>query len=192
MNIGPYSFEEFIDKVKLFHGSIAPGMLAGGIMVDIAQNNLPQGEFFDVICESGHCLPDAVQLLTPCTIGNGWLKIVNTSRYAMTFYNKYTGNGIRVYLNADKLSAWPEVRSWFLREKPKHEQSLEGIIREFKKAGPDLFGTKQVQVKPEYVLDKKKKKSPIVICPSCREAYSSDLGDLCPACQGKTPYLVAQ
>ncbi len=191
MNIGPYSFEEYIDKVRSFHGSIAPGMLAGGIMVDIAQNNLPEGELFDVICESGHCLPDAVQLLTPCTIGNGWLKIVNTSRYALTFYNKYSGDGIRVYLDADKLSAWPEVRSWFLREKPKHEQSLEGIIREFKEAGPELFGTRLVQVKPEYVLNKKKKKPPIAICPSCKEAYSSDLGDICPACQGKTPYKVA-
>ena len=178
MNIGPYSFEEYIDKVRSFHGSIAPGMLAGGIMVDIAQNNLPEGELFDVICESGHCLPDAVQLLTPCTIGNGWLKIVNTSRYALTFYNKYSGDGIRVYLDADRLSAWPEVRSWFLREKPKHEQSLEGIIREFKEAGPELFGTRQVQVKPEYVLNKKKKKPPIAICPSCKEAYSSDLGDI--------------
>jgi len=191
MNIGPYSFEEYIDKVRSFHGSIAPGMLAGGIMVDIAQNNLPEGELFDVICESGHCLPDAVQLLTPCTIGNGWLKIVNTSRYALTFYNKYSGDGIRVYLDADKLSAWPEVRSWFLREKPKHEQSLEGIIREFKEAGPELFGTRLVQVKPECVLNKKKKKPPIAICPSCKEAYSSDLGDICPACQGKTPYKVA-
>ena len=192
MNIGPYSFEEYIDKVKSFHGTVAPGMIAGGIMVDIAQKNLPEGELFDVISESGHCLPDAVQLLTPCTIGNGWLKIVDTSRYAMTFYNKYTGNGIRVYLDADKLSAWPEVRSWFLREKPKHEQSLDGIIREFKKAGPDLSETKLVQVKPEYVLNKKKTKPPIVICPSCHEAYSSDLGDICPACQGKSPYTVEE
>jgi len=192
MNIGPYSFEEYIDKVKSFHGTVAPGMIAGGIMVDIAQKSLPEGEFFDVISESGHCLPDAVQLLTPCTIGNGWLKIVGTSRYAITFYNKYTGAGIRVYLDMDKLSAWPEVRSWFLREKPKNEQSLEGIIREFKEAGQDLFGTEKVQVKPEYVMKKKKKKSPIVICPSCHEAYSSDLGDICPACQGKSPYKVME
>jgi len=192
MNIGPYTFEEYIQKIESFHGSIAPGMIAGGIMVGLAQKNLPEGELFDVICESSHCLPDAVQLLTPCTIGNGWLKIVGTSRYAMTFYNKYTGDGIRVYLDAGKLAGWPEVRSWFLRERPKHEQSLKDIIQEFKKAGPDLFATKQVQVKPEYVLNEKKKKSPIVICPSCSEAYRSDLGDVCPACQGETPYKVVE
>ena len=103
MNIGPYSFEEFIEKIKAFHGSIAPGIVAGGIMVDIARANLPEGEFFDVICESQHCLPDAVQLLTPCTIGNRWLKIADTSRYSLTFYNKYTGEGIRVFLDAAKL-----------------------------------------------------------------------------------------
>jgi formylmethanofuran dehydrogenase subunit E len=107
MNIGTYSFEEYMDRVQAFHGSIAPGMLAGGIMVTIAREHLPKGEIFDVICESGHCLPDAVQLLTPCTIGNGWLKIVNTSRYALILYNKYTGTGIRVYLDADKLSGFP-------------------------------------------------------------------------------------
>jgi formylmethanofuran dehydrogenase subunit E len=105
MNIGPYSFDQFIEKIKVFHGSIAPGIVAGGFMVDIARANLPHGEFFDVICESQHCLPDAVQLLTPCTIGNRWLKIVDTSRYALTFYNKYTGDGIRVYIDAKKLQA---------------------------------------------------------------------------------------
>lgn len=188
MNIGPYTFEEYIDRVKAFHGSIAPGMIAGGIMVDIAQNNLPEGELFDVICESGHCLPDAVQLLTPCTIGNGWLKIVSTSRYAMTFYNKYTGDGIRVYLDAKRLGGWPEIRAWFMREKPKHEQDLNAIIDEFKNAGPQVFGTQQIHVKQEFVQGAKKKHGSIILCPSCGEAFSSDLGEVCPGCQGKSPY----
>ena len=104
MNIGPYGFEEYIEKVKGFHGSVAPGLVAGGIMVDIARANLPEGELFDVLCETKQCLADAVQLLTPCTIGNGWLKIVDTSRYALIFFNKYTGEGVRVHLDAAKLS----------------------------------------------------------------------------------------
>lgn len=192
MNIGNYTYEEFIDKVKSFHGSIAPGIIAGGIMVDIAQKNLPEGDFFDVICETSHCLPDAVQLLTPCTIGNGWLKIVNTSRYAMTFYNKYTGNGIRVYLDAAKLAGWSEIRSWFLREKPKRDQDPGLILKQFHDAGAKIYSTQTVQVAPEYITGAKKKHSPIVICPSCNEAYSSDLGDVCPACRGKSPYRVAE
>ncbi|HOO44962.1 MAG TPA: formylmethanofuran dehydrogenase subunit E family protein [Deltaproteobacteria bacterium] len=188
MHIGPYTFEEYLDRVKAFHGSIAPGMIAGGIMVDIARRNLPEGEFFDVICESGHCLPDAVQLLTPCTIGNGWLKIISTSRYALTFYNKYTGEGIRVYLDAKKLGDCHAVRSWFLREKPKHEQDLGAIIDEFKKAGTEVIGTQKVQVKQEFLQGAKKKHGAIILCPSCGEAFRSDFGEVCPGCRGGSPY----
>ena len=190
MNIGNYTYEEFIDKIKSFHGSIAPGIIAGGIMVDIAQKNLPEGEFFDVICETAKCLPDAVQLLTKCTIGNGWLKIVNTSRYALTFYNKYSGDGIRVYLDVDKLSDWDEIRSWFLREKPKHDQDLNLILKQFHDAGPTIYSTQRIRISPEFIEGAKKEHTSIVICPACKEAYSSDLGDVCPACQGMVPYKV--
>jgi formylmethanofuran dehydrogenase subunit E len=189
MNIGPYSFEEFIGKIKSFHGSIAPGIVAGGIMVDIAKANLPEGDFFDVICESQHCLPDAVQLLTQCTIGNRWLKIVDTSRYALTFYNKYTGIGIRVYLDAAKLSDWPAIRAWFLKERPKKEQSLELILDEFKRAGTGIYSTHKVTVKPSYITSSEKRRSAIALCPSCGEAFRRDLGETCPACRGEGPYL---
>ncbi|HPJ40559.1 MAG TPA: formylmethanofuran dehydrogenase subunit E family protein, partial [Spirochaetota bacterium] len=104
--IGPLTAEEYIEKGKSFHGSMAPGLLIGGFMVDYARKNLPGGEFFDVISETGHCLPDAVQLLTPCTIGNGWLKIIDTGRFAITFYDKSTGDGVRVYLDQKKLESW--------------------------------------------------------------------------------------
>jgi formylmethanofuran dehydrogenase subunit E len=189
MNIGPYRFEEFIEKVKAFHGSIAPGIVAGGIMVDIAKTNLPEGEFFDVICESQHCLPDAVQLLTQCTIGNRWLKIVDTSRYSLTFFNKYTGEGIRVFLDARKLQAWPAIRAWFLKEKPKKDQDQHQILDEFNRAGTDIYSTAKVMVKPSYIASPGKKRSGISLCPSCGEAYRRDLGETCPACRGEGPYL---
>ena len=54
--------------------------------MDTALKNLPKGEFFDAICETAVCLPDAVQLLTPCTIGNGCMKIFDTGRVAVTLY----------------------------------------------------------------------------------------------------------
>lgn len=189
MNIGPYRYEEFIEKVKAFHGSIAPGIIAGGVMVGIAQENLPPGEFFDVICETAHCLPDAVQILTPCTIGNRWLKIVDTGRYALAFYNKYTGVGIRVFLDAKKLEAWPDIRAWFLKEKPKKEQSLDAILDEFLRAGTEIYSMEKITVKPTYVTSSDKKRSAIALCPSCGEAYRSSSSEVCPACQGKGPYV---
>ncbi|MBW2217489.1 MAG: formylmethanofuran dehydrogenase subunit E family protein, partial [Deltaproteobacteria bacterium] len=86
MNIGPYTFDEFVPIVENFHGFAAPGVLIGGFMVDLALRNLPEGEFFDAVCETPKCLPDAIQLLTPGTIGNGWLKVVNFGRYALSLY----------------------------------------------------------------------------------------------------------
>ncbi len=44
MNISRYSFEEYVDMVKSFHESVAPGMIIGGFMVDLALNNTPEGE----------------------------------------------------------------------------------------------------------------------------------------------------
>ncbi|MBW2561397.1 MAG: formylmethanofuran dehydrogenase subunit E family protein, partial [Deltaproteobacteria bacterium] len=94
--IGPHSYEEFLEIVRDFHGSVAPGIVAGGFMIDLALKNLPEDGLFDAISETQSCLPDAIQLLTPCTIGNGWLRVINIGRYAITLFEKYTGAGVRV------------------------------------------------------------------------------------------------
>ena len=135
-----------------------------------------------MICETTSCLPDAVQLLTPCSIGNQWLKVIDVGRFALTFYDKRTGEGLRVYLDHGKLDRWPEIRGWFLKRIPKQEQDRDRLIREIGDAGSDLCGTEHVMVQ-EYALGKKKK-GRIGICPSCDEAYPESLGAICPACRG--------
>ena len=77
---------------------------------------------FDAVCETRNCLPDAVQLLTPCTIGNGWLKVVNVGRFALNLYDKYEGKGVRVFMDPVKVADWPEINTWYLKLKPKKEQ----------------------------------------------------------------------
>lgn len=188
MKIGQYTFDEFVEAVKRFHASVAPGIIAGGVMVDVARKYLKEGELYDVICETSHCLPDAVQLLTPCTIGNRWLKIVDTSRFSLTFYNKYTGEGVRVYLDAARLGPWPAIRSWFLKERPKEDQRLDMVLEELKQAQDTIYATQRVKVKREFLVHARRKKSPVVLCPSCKEAYRADLGPVCPACSGSSPY----
>ena len=122
MNIGSYSFDEFLQLVKSFHGHIAPGLIIGGFMVDVALRQLPAEVLFDAISETRTCLPDAMQLLTPCTIGNGWLKVVNLGRFALNLYDKYEGDGVRVWMDAAKVADWPEINNWYLKLKPKTEQ----------------------------------------------------------------------
>jgi hypothetical protein len=43
MNIGPYSYEEYLSAVKSFHGYAAPGLMLGGFMVDLALSHMPEG-----------------------------------------------------------------------------------------------------------------------------------------------------
>jgi formylmethanofuran dehydrogenase subunit E len=186
MNICTYSYEEYLHLVKSFHGNLAPGLIIGGFIVDLAMKHLPKGDFFDAICETPVCLPDAVQILTPCTIGNGWLSIAPFGRFAVTLYEKYTGDGVRVYLDTKKLDAWPEIRDWYLKKKKKNEQNTEILLTQIKEAGHSLFSIQRVKVEPEKI--RRQKMGPSGICPVCGEAYPSKHGDKCLNCQGETPY----
>lgn len=186
MNICTYSYEEYLHLVKSFHGNLAPGLIIGGFIVDLAMKNLPEGEFFDAVCETPVCLPDAVQILTPCTIGNGWLSIANFGRFAVTLYEKYSGRGVRVYLDTEKLNAWPEIRDWYLKKKKKNEQDPDVLLEQIKEAGHKLLSVQMVQVEPEKV--RRKKMGPVGVCPVCKEAYPIKDGEKCRNCQGETPY----
>jgi len=186
-NILSYSFDEYLNMVASFHGSPAPGVLIGGYMIDYAYRNLPEGGEYNIICETSKCLPDAVQLLTPCSIGNRWLKIIDVGRYALIFYEKHSGLGIRVYLDWKLLDEWPVIKSWYLKLAPKEEQDEESLLREIKEAGVDICRIEEIKVNIESLG--KRKSSSISICPSCEEAYRSSDGAICPVCQeGVLPY----
>ncbi len=186
VTIGGRTIDDYIAMVTEFHGTFAPGLLLGGFMVEHAMKNLPPGGFFDVICETSHCLPDAVQLLTPCSIGNGWLKIIDVGRFALTFYDKHTGSGVRAHLDHQKLEPWGEIKNWFFRLKPKHEQSRERLIDEMLRAGEGVFGLRHLSVKSEFLAHRHG--GTIVLCPECGEAYPSEHGARCRACLGALPY----
>ncbi len=179
-----YSFDEYVKMVTSFHGSAAPGVLIGGYMVDLAYRNLSKGELYDVICESTKCLPDAVQLLTPCTIGNQWLKIIDVGRYALTFYEKESGVGVRVYLDWTLLDKCPGIRDWYLKLALKSNQNKDKILQEIKEFGTDILSIENVVVKINS-YDKTKKSSSVSICPSCNEAYRTSDGPICPVCKSK-------
>ncbi len=187
MRIGNYEFDEFIEVVRNFHGSPAPGIIIGGFMVDMARDSLPPDTIFDAIAETPKCLPDAIQLLTLCTIGNGWLKIINLGRYALTFYNKYNGHGVRVYIDVEKLKKWPEIHAWLLKLKPKKEQSFELLMSQIREAGRGMFTSVPVQIDLEQLS--RKKMAGIVICPICKEPFPGNDGSACRGCHGDSPYV---
>ena len=190
MNICSYTFEEYVNLVKSFHGYAAPGVVIGGFMVDLAFKHLPKDGLLDAICETPACLPDAIQLLTPCTIGNGWLKVINMGRFALTLYEKYQGEGIRVFLDPTKIEVWPEIKSWFFKLKLKKEQDSHLLMEQIREAGSNICSIQQVKVKPH--LRKKQRRGGFNICPLCKEAYPVDDGEVCRACQGEAPYMVSE
>jgi len=185
--IRSYSFDEFKECVSSFHGAPAPGVLLGGVMVEFAYQNLPDEGLFDVLCETDRCLPDAVQLLTPCTVGNGWLQVISTGRFALSFYNKQTGEGIRVFVDSDKIKNFEQISTWFFKLKPKKETHTNQINDQIQKAGTDILSVQKIAVNLDLI--KRKSRKGFNICSRCNEAYPAADGDMCLSCQGKFPYF---
>ena len=184
-----YTFNEYMKLSRSFHCYAAPGLIIGGRMVDMALQQVQCDILFDAISETAHCLPDAIQLLTLCTTGNGWLKIVNLDRFALILYDKNTGEGVRVFINSAGLDAWPEIKSWFYKLKPKPEQNTPLLRKQIREAGSSIFSTQKVKILPVWL--KKRELGKTINCPLCGEAYPEKHGSICRGCQGEAPYFAA-
>jgi formylmethanofuran dehydrogenase subunit E len=186
--IRSYNYNQFVEMVNKFHGYAAPGVLIGGFMVDLAYRTMARDSLYDIMCETSKCLPDAVQLLTPCTIGNGWLVIVNVGRFAMTLYDKHTGVGVRVFVDTGKLDNWPEIKAWFLKLTPKGQQDEKRLQEEIRDAQDSILSVKQVKV-ADRVMEKPRRGG-FAICPRCGEAYPAADGSICLDCGGESLFVV--
>lgn len=186
MKIGSYSYEEFLNVIQSFHGHVAPGVVIGGFMVELARRGVPEGVLFDAIAETPKCLPDAVQLLTPCTVGNGWLKVINLGRYALSLFDVHSGEGVRVYLDPLRLDEWPEVKTWLFKLKPKAEQDKDLLMAEIERAGESILGVEPIRIEEQFL--RKRRRGRIDTCVLCGEAYPARDGGICRACQGESPY----
>ena len=181
-----YTYPEALDFIRSFHGHVAPGLVIGLKMVDWAREQLPEDILFDGVCETNSCLPDAVQMLTPCTVGNNWLKIKDLGRFALTLYDKFNGNGMRVFIDPAKLKQWPEFFDWFYKRKPKPDQDFDRLLEEIRLAGSDCLSRTPATIHPSYRV--KSSKGRIGTCPLCGEAYPAIHGGICRGCQGEAPY----
>jgi formylmethanofuran dehydrogenase subunit E len=188
VRIGKYSYDEYIDLVRQFHGYAAPGLLIGGFMVDLALSRMPSDVLYDAVSETSQCLPDSIQLLTPCTVGNGWLRIINLGRYALSLYDKYEGEGIRVFVDAKALEDWSEIKIWLLKLKPKAEQDTDLLFAQIKEAGSSLCGVQPVRIQPHLL--NKRSKGQVSVCVMCGEPYPRRDGPVCRGCQGEAPYVI--
>ena len=191
MLLGSHTHDEFMDLATTFHGYPAPGIIIGAYMTEFAKEHvkpmLDDHGLYNAISETGQCLPDAIQMLTPCTVGNSWLKICDNGRYAMSLFNKYNGAGVRVYLDINKLDAYPTIKEWLMKLRPKREQNTALLQEEIRQAKTAILSVQEIQAKDEFFG--KHGKGGIATCALCGEPIPSRNGLICDACNGNTPYV---
>lgn len=176
-------YEDFVIRMEEFHGYRSPGIVLGALMVETALKEVGTTPYLNVVTETVVCLPDAVQLLTPCTIGNGFLQILDWGKFALTAYDRKTLAGVRTWLNHDALINYPLIHSWFERSSKSREKPVfEELTAEILKAGSNLITYQSVRL---HRALKSFQPVPTGRCPQCRESYPIHFGPACPSCAGK-------
>ena len=180
------TLEDFLVRMEEFHGFRSPGLVVGGMMVDISLRELGATPHLHVVTETVVCLPDAVQLLTPCTVGNGLLKVLDWGKFALTSYDGETLQGVRIWLNREALVDHPLIQRWYDRSNPSKDKPIfEPLIREILDAGQEIFTYRSARLHRAFERAEDLPTSP---CPNCGESYALHFGSKCPACQDQAYY----
>ncbi len=173
--------------IERFHGWQAPGLVLGLFMVDWARELIGEGVEADAIVETRHCLPDAIQLFTPCTVGNGWLKILDWDKFALSLYDRHERNGYRVWLDLVKARPIKNLYNWYMRLVSKKDLPLDILNATIIDAGRNVLSAEEICMTGLY---RRIKKDATVVCDRCGEAYAAVQGPVCKACRGEGYYQV--
>jgi formylmethanofuran dehydrogenase subunit E len=174
-------WQPYFEEGAKFHGWLSPGFVLGVIMVDLAKELLGDRDSIDAVVETKACIPDAVQLMTSCTYGNSWMRVKDWGRLALTLYDKNDFEGIRVYVDHEKITRYPVIEKWLMKTADPDKNE---VTREIIRAERDTISWQKVKVAPY----KKPKKAPPVVCKSCGESYPPGDSELCVRCSGKDDY----
>lgn len=181
------SYDDFIETARNFHGCASPGLMIGASMVELALHTMGRTSSYHALCETERDLPDAVQLLTPCTAGNGRLHVFDLGRFALALFRQQDGRGVRVHLDPAKTSGWPHIRRWTLQKNVADDRDLVRLEHEIRKAGISVLSASPVQMRGIFLKDHAEENMRPCIC--CGELHPADTGELCRACAGQSPYL---
>ncbi len=177
--------QDYLVKAEEFHGHLSPGVAMGGFLVDAAWRVLGPTPYLNAVVETVVCLPDAVQILTPCTLGNNFLQLLDWGKFALTLYDRETLKGARAWVNRQAVAAVPEVAGWFLRGAGGIVLPKDEVVKEIARRGPDLLLARPVEMPAALKPSEKVATGP---CPACGESYPLRQGAACLACQGQAYY----
>jgi formylmethanofuran dehydrogenase subunit E len=112
-----------------FHGHLCPGLALGYRVAKAALRELkadrPRDEELVAIVENDSCAADAIQFITGCTFGKGNLIFRDYGKHVYSFFNRRTGQGIRIsedYRGFEGDSRFPELK--------KRQEAGEDVLRE--------------------------------------------------------------
>lgn len=174
-----------------FHTFAAPGLLIGVFMTDYAVELLEasDGEKIHAVCETTKCLPDALQIIAHCTVGNSRLRVLPIGKFAITMNRPSEGpyvDGIRVYLDNEKMDRYPTFAMWYTKD-PCFDPRTRGtaLIDEIIEAGRDLLSQERVRVKVP-----RKQPWESAICSICGEMVPDNLlvDGACADCRSQSYY----
>lgn len=175
------SRDDFLLKAEGFHGHVSPGVVMGGFLVNAAWDALGDTPYLNAVVESVVCLPDAVQILTPCTLGNGFMQVLDWGRFAITLYDRQSLTGYRARLAAEKVEQFPLIAGWYLR-KSAGPVDKDDVVQELLDHGHQLVSMQKVALHRSL---KDQTRYPTITCPDCGEMFPTRWGKKCLACQGE-------
>ena len=175
----------FLLALEHFHGDQTPGLILGAIMVDWAFELLGIDSDPKAVVENAGFLPDAVQLLTPCTVGNGRLIVLNWDKMALSLFDRRRLAGYRVWLDLKKTRSDPAIYAWQMHLPPPPSVSPDQVVSNIIKTGRTILSCRAVPITRAFVPPREEV---MRVCPRCEEAYPESHGDRCLACQGNSYY----
>lgn len=112
--------KELWEKSVAFHGHHCPGLAIGVRASEeaIKALNINFSEDEEVVCisENDACGVDGVQVILGCSAGKGNLIFRNRGKQAFTFFNRTTGEKIRLVLKALPEMGRDEMEAFILNE----------------------------------------------------------------------------
>jgi formylmethanofuran dehydrogenase subunit E len=172
---------------KVFHGHICP-YLALGIRVstiamkELGVNRAGFNESVDeeilAIVETNSCFTDGVQVTTGCTLGNNSLIYVDLGKTALTLVKRGSWEGVRIYIDADRLRKYYNPEALELFEKVIKNRNGTHEERKRMKILWEEMGYKMLEI-PENELDMEKVKiAPMERAPIFDSVRCSVCGEL--------------
>jgi formylmethanofuran dehydrogenase subunit E len=140
MNARQIMESDAFKRCEAFHGHVCGGLAIGYLAATAGLNWLREKRALDeelvAIVETDACCVDAIQVLTGCTFGKGNLVYRDYGKMGFTFFNRRTGQGVRLAMrpetfrvNARQIELFKKTRDGSITDAEREELQTLGLQR---------------------------------------------------------------